>query len=225
MQEIIGFDSLTRRPLRLKHFEYSQPEAYFVTVCSKDKCDYFGNIIDGEMTSFSISRIVLNIWKEIPGKFQNVKLDAFVIMPNHFHGILVFYPCRDLVCQTHRSIKDGLSSHVLMRRDKRILMKDSREILAKAVRYFKARSARIIHEHGVTNFRWQCNYYGHAVRSPGELRAIREYIVNNPLRWRMDRENRLSKNFMLDLDKYFEEIIKQRFEPLEVEEGFDSSNP
>lgn len=185
------FDSLTRRPLRLRHRSCSQPEAYFVTVCSEDKCSYFGNIIDGEMTSFAISELVLNIWKEIPGKFPNIKLDAFILMPNHFHGILVFDPSRDLICQTHRS-----------------LMKYSLEILGKAVRYFKAESARIILEHGVTNFRWQRNHYEHTLRSPREFRAFREYIVNNPSRWTTDRENRVSKNFMLDLDEYFKKIVR-----------------
>ncbi len=86
-------------------------------------------------------------------------------------------------------------------------MLDSKQTLGKIIRYFKAKTARNVHDRFFPSFQWQRNYYEHAVRSSRELDSIREYIINNPLKWALDRENRLSKNFNMDLESYFKDIF------------------
>jgi putative transposase len=76
--------------MRLPGFDYSQPEAYFVAVCTAGHRCSFGEIDNGMMRLGSIGACVQRCWNNIPSHFPNVALDAFVIMPNHIHGILVF---------------------------------------------------------------------------------------------------------------------------------------
>src|SRR5574340_1231665 len=78
-----------RRSIRLRDWDYSQTGAYFVTICTKDKKCFFGDITDGEMRLNEYGRIVEREWAQTHDLRQNVHIDEFVVMPNHFHGILV----------------------------------------------------------------------------------------------------------------------------------------
>ena len=222
---------LARNSLRLKDYDYSQPGVYFVTICTENRDFYLGNIVDGIMISFPISEIVRKIWLEIPETFQCVDLDAFIIMPNHVHGIIIIHKeCRDLIHQTRRNnsksicrgfinqthIKDckndskvDLINKTPTKMKNWILMQNSKRTIGRIVRYFKAKSTKIIHDGCFSSYQWQRNYYEHVVRSSRELNSIREYIINNPIKWALDRENRLSKNFNMDLDRYFKDIFKE----------------
>ena len=188
-------EKLVRSSLRLKGYDYSYPGAYFVTICTDQRICYFGNIVDGIMISFPIIDVVREIWLDIPKIFPCVDLDAFIIMPNHIHGIVIIR--KELMNQISSEGKSWIS------------MKNYNHTLGKIICYFKAKSARIIHDSGFPRFDWQRNYFEHVVRSPRELNTIREYIINNPIRWTLDRENRLSENFNLDLDKYFLDIFER----------------
>ncbi len=244
--------SLVRNSLRLKGYDYSQPGAYFITICTENKICYLGNIVDGITISYPISDIIQETWQEIPEKFQGVDLDTFIIMPNHVHGIVIINKeCRDMIQQTRRnntenirgglihkiSIKDyindskvsfinqtpannftqnnkvGLINRIPTKKQAFIraknwnLMQDSKRTVGKIIRYFKAKTAKIVHDKFFPSFQWQRNYYDHTVRSARELNSIREYIINNPIKWALDRENRLSKNFNMDLDNYFKDIF------------------
>jgi len=241
---------LVRSSLRLKGFDYSEPGAYFVTICTENRVCYLGNIVDGISISYPISDIIRETWQEIPQKFQCVDIDAFIIMPNHIHGIVIINKeCRDLIHQApiNNFIKNnnvGLinqaptKNHLI---DKKgplinqaptknhapakgqiseinqtpsktknwILMQNPNQTVGKIIRYFKAKTAKTIHDRFFPSFQWQRNYYEHVVYSPRELNSIREYIINNPLKWALDRENRLSKNFNMDFDNYFKEIFEK----------------
>ena len=210
---------LARNSLRLQDYDYSQPGVYFVTICTENRICYLGNIVDGIMISFPISKIVRKIWLEIPEKFQSVDLDAFIIMPNHIHGIIIIKKeYRSLIHQTN--IKDCKNdskvdlinqiptrNQALKKTKNWILMQNSKRTIGKIVRYFKAKSTKIIHDGCFRRFQWQHNYYEHVVRSNRELNSIRDYIINNSIKWALDRENHLSKNFNMDLDSYFKDIF------------------
>lgn len=77
-----------RRSVRLKNYDYSQEGLYFVTICCQDKEHFFGKIENGKMILNPIGKIVKQCWEEIPKHFPNVALHSFVIMPNHFQGII-----------------------------------------------------------------------------------------------------------------------------------------
>jgi putative transposase len=78
-----------RRSIRLKGYDYTQPGAYFITICTHGRECLFGEIIDGEMHLNEAGQIVVQTWQDLPNHVPNVQLDAFVVMPNHVHGIII----------------------------------------------------------------------------------------------------------------------------------------
>jgi putative transposase len=78
-----------RRSLRLKDYDYTQPGGYFITVCTRDRECLLGEVRDGEMIPNDLGKIVLQVWNELPAHYPHVELDAFCLMPNHFHGIVI----------------------------------------------------------------------------------------------------------------------------------------
>jgi putative transposase len=82
-------DKHHRRSIRLKEYDYAQPGAYFVTVCTRDRECLFGHVVNGEMHLNDAGEIARRCWEDIPHHFPLVELDAFAVMPNHVHGIIV----------------------------------------------------------------------------------------------------------------------------------------
>lgn len=78
-----------RRSNRLPGYDYSQPGAYYVTLCAYNRECMFGEIINGEMILNENGRIVENCWLDLPNHYQNIQLDYYIVMPNHFHGIIM----------------------------------------------------------------------------------------------------------------------------------------
>ncbi len=85
-------------------------------------------------------------------------------------------------------------------------MKNPKQHLGKIIRYFKAKSTKLIHDVKSHNFKWQRNYYEHIIRNENELNRIREYIINNPLKWEYDRDNPYGKPD--DIEKQFWKSFK-----------------
>ena len=82
-------DKHHRRSIRLKGYDYSQAGAYFVTICVKERACLFGDVLDGEMRLNDVGQMVTHDWVELPERFPTVKIDEFVVMPNHLHGIII----------------------------------------------------------------------------------------------------------------------------------------
>ena len=78
-----------RRTIRLKGYDYSQPGAYFITICTKDRFCCFGEVIEGRVKLNEAGQMVARWWDELPNKFPSVVIDEYIVMPNHFHGILI----------------------------------------------------------------------------------------------------------------------------------------
>ena len=160
-----------RRSLRLQGYDYAQAGAYFVTVCTQNRLCLFGDIVDGEMQLNANGWEVQVLWNELPNRFARLELDAFVVMPNHVHGIAAFVGAGLALPG-----ENGAAS--------------SAPTLGDVVRAFKSLSAirvnRLMMRSGPL---WQRNYYEHIIRSERELDKIREYIATNPLKWSLDREN------------------------------------
>jgi len=78
-----------RRNIRLKGYDYTQPGAYFIAICTHGRECLFGEIIDGEMHLNEAGQIVVQTWQDLPNHGPSVQLDAFVVMPNHVHGIII----------------------------------------------------------------------------------------------------------------------------------------
>ncbi|MGQ0663027.1 MAG: transposase [Pseudomonadota bacterium] len=149
-----------RRRLRLPHHDYAQPGAYFVTICSAERACLFGEIIDGTMRLNALGFIVEDAWRDLPQHYEHLRLDEFVVMPNHLHGVLamdegVAFPVPEFV----RAFKTFSARRINTRRN--------------------TPGAPV----------WQRSYHDHVVRDEAELARIREYIRNNPIKWELDDEN------------------------------------
>lgn len=161
------FKNLRRKPLRFHDYDYSQPNAYFVTTCTRDRRCLFGRIVDGRMQLNRFGSVVDACWHALTQHYSHVDLDGFVVMPNHIHGI---------ICLT-----DGAA---INERGK------ARHGLPEVIRAFKAFSSRQINALRHRNEPvWQRSYYEHIIRNEESLNQIREYIETNPIRWHLDREN------------------------------------
>jgi len=175
-----------RRSIRLKGYDYTQPGAYFVTICTHRREMLFGRVVDGVMQLNEFGRIVEWTWYDLPNHVANITLDAFVIMPNHVHGIIIINPPATVGAG---SPMVGAGSEPAPTIDAAAGPKPHG--LPEIVRQFKTFSARRINaRRGVRGVPvWQRNYYEHIIRNQRALNAIRRYIIENPARWQKDREN------------------------------------
>ncbi len=86
-----------RRSIRLQRYDYSQAGAYFITICTQDRACLFGEVVDGDMRLNDAGRMTERWWLELDRKFRWVETDEYVVMPNHFHGVIVFGEGADVV--------------------------------------------------------------------------------------------------------------------------------
>jgi len=185
-------DKRDRKSIRLKDYDYSSAGAYFVTICTKDRQCCFGNVnVKDENVELSmIGKIARDVWMEIPETFEDVALDEFVFMPNHIHGIIAIHNNRrGLINQNPTTNKRIIQPIAPEQDDRWTLMKNPNQTLGKIIRFFKAKSSKLIHDSGFHDFRWQRNYYERIVRNEKELNRIRKYVVGNLLQWELDEEN------------------------------------
>ena len=188
-----------RRSIRLKGYDYSQAGAYFVTICTKDRISLFGEINDGEMILNDAGIIAEQCWKDIPVHFPNVLLDEWIIMPNHIHGIIIITvgaknnsPQRETVGSKNISPQQSANDDSPQRvQAKNIspLPRGTSKTIGSIIRGFKIGVTKWMRQNDIIYHVWQRNYYEHIIRNEKDLHMIREYIVNNPLKWQYDKEN------------------------------------
>ena len=168
-----------RQSIRLKNYNYSKSGAYFVTITVDSEGETFGKIKEGRVELNRAGELVKKEWMDLPRKFINVKLDKFVIMPDHFHGIVIL-----------DNKKEGLINQAPTRKKDWILIKDKNDTLGKIIRAFKAKTAKLIHDNGSKDFKWHRNYYDHIVRDEKDFFAVKNYIRNNPSNWEIEKHNK-----------------------------------
>lgn len=189
-----------RKSTHLRDYDYSNPGYYFVTICTHNKRCLFGDIVKDVMRmNETRSLVVDDCWRAIPSYFANVALDQFVVMPNHLHGIAQIVsagsgfqegamnraPTMQMESGVPKVRGDALPVGAQF-----IAPSGMSATLGKIVRAFKARCSVALRKDLVVTLPiWQRNYYDYVIRSEASLQAIREYIVNNPRQWALDREN------------------------------------
>jgi len=179
---------IRRQSLRLKDYDYSGPGAYFVTICTRDRLPRFGDVVEGCMRLTDYGRIVSQEWEISATIRREITLDAFVIMPNHIHGIIFINESN--VGATGRSpVRSGPRPRCL----------------GSFLSGFKSATSKRINDLQRTSGLsvWQRNYYEHVIRDEDSLHRIREYVVNNPARWDFDRENPAATTPGADIDGGF----------------------
>ncbi|MBI4000088.1 MAG: transposase [Candidatus Omnitrophica bacterium] len=169
-------ESVNRRSIRLKDYDYLSEGMYFVTICTQDRQHVFGEIADGVMGLNNAGQMIQESWKQLPERFDTVKLDEFIVMPNHVHGIIAIVGAPFMAPNDH----DGIANKGAINRA---------PTLGEIIRTFKAVSTRQIHLSGLNEFKWQRNYYEHVIRNENELFKTRQYVQENPIKWELDPEN------------------------------------
>jgi len=162
--------------VRLPGYDYSQPGAYFITIVTHNRQCLFGNIVDGEMIRNEFGELVKTEWSKTALIRPNIVIDAFVVMPNHLHGILII---------TGSESGNGTTIEQFG--------KPTKNSIPTIVRLFKSTTTKQINQLRQTPMQplWQRNYHEHVIRNDTELTRIRQYIINNPKKWEEDNMNKL----------------------------------
>lgn len=174
--------------MRLQNWDYSSNADYFVTICTMDKKCFFGDIILNTQTNektmklSEIGNLANDFWMEIPDHFPFVKLDAFVVMPNHVHGIITInHLDRNVACNISKGniITNDIPLSI---NEKMAKISPKKGSLSSVIRSYKSavtKYARSID----SKFSWQSLFHDHIIRNPFALHRIRKYINNNPNNW------------------------------------------
>jgi len=197
---------------RLKNYDYSSPGAYFVTLCTKRKGNIFGEVVNGIVNLNEYGLIARKFWLEIPEHYNNVEIDAFVVMPDHVHGIIVILEkeppsdcgegarkgkgspsslsVTDEQCSSVTELCEGSS---LQGRSLEELapslqsdggQKRNYGLLSKVIKSYKEAVVKEIRRsYNDYDFGWLHSYYDHIIRNNSYIGRIRKYIFDNPENW------------------------------------------
>ena len=177
-----------RRSIRLPEYDYTQPGAYFITLVTSNRISRFGEIINAEMHLTRLGLTVDREWRHLSCRFPGWNFDAFVVMPNHVHGLLLLEGAVPGPAQQGGPTTTPESVTLRPNIKKDAVVPGS---VGTIVRAFK--SSTSLRYNRMTGLEpgplWQRNYHEHVVRSNAELNMIYSYIENNPAQWAEDREN------------------------------------
>ena len=170
-----------RKSNRWEKFDYTNDRYYFVTICVKNREMVFGNVVDKKMVLNEYGLIIKQQLWWLENNFVYIKLNEFVIMPNHTHVIIEI----DKYNGNHgvKIIPVGTGLDLSLQTQIKILP------LSNIVGAFKTTSSKLIHQKGLTEFHWQRSFYDRVIRNEKELINIQNYILSNPLNWEKDRNN------------------------------------
>lgn len=172
-----------RRSMRLKGYDYAQAGAYFITVCAHNRKCLFGEIVDGKMALNDCGDTVALCWREISNHFPHVELDEFIVMPNHLHGILIIN--NTVGAKNFSPLQISITTSIQLQR----YPGGTSKTIGSVIRGFKIGVTKWFRNKMDMGNIWQRNYYEHVIRNDAELNRIRQYIVENPLKWDTDPEN------------------------------------
>ncbi len=164
-----------RRSIRLQHYDYAQTGVYFITLCTLNRECLFGKILAGEMHLNKLGTIVRDEWLQTPCLRPNIRLGEWVVMPNHFHGIVEI----NGQSKSRRGVLHTPSSDVYP------IIKSPSQTLGAMVRGFKSAVTRRANIPV-----WQRNYWEHIIRNQDSHHDIATYITNNPAQWETDSLHR-----------------------------------
>ncbi|MAG44673.1 transposase [bacterium] len=177
------FQKYNRKLNRLKNWDYSSYGHYHVVICIKNNIEYFGKIQDNKMNLNLYGKIATYYWKKIPDFYSNIKNDKFIVMPDHIHGIIVINN------ENYENHVVG-TEHCSVPTRKILKIQKKYGLLSKIIKSFKEITTKTIRKkYNDYNFQWQRSYYDHIIRNQESLYNHRNYIINNPINWKNDRNN------------------------------------
>lgn len=178
---------------RLQKWDYGWDAAYFITICTKNRIHYFGKVENGKMKLSPIGVLANDLWHEIKNHAKNVDFGAFVVMPNHIHGILVLDGNnRDRDVEMDKNTENGGDTDG--RRDKACLVStpgqrrfqnQGKNTVSSIIGSYKSAVTKHAHRLGY-EFDWQSRFDDRIIRDDASYQRIRNYIDNNPSNWEKD---------------------------------------
>jgi putative transposase len=192
---------------RLSNWDYSSNAAYFITICTANREHYFGMITKDEMQLSKIGEFANECWMKIPDHFPFFHLDAFVIMPNHIHGIVLIdkpYSIGSIVETGHNPIVETGHALSLQEREHKQeqeqkqppksisktphfrFRNQGKNTVSAMVGSFKSAVTKWCNENKFP-FKWQSRFHDHIIRDKDEFRRIKNYIHSNPANWKEDK--------------------------------------
>ena len=169
-----------RKNIRLQNWDYSTPADYFITICTKNREHYFGEIAGGVMQLSNTGVIAYVLWWEIKNHAKNVELGEFVVMPNHIHGIITI---------TGQPVGTG---HALSLREpsnntrKTRFQNIGKNSISAIIGSYKSAVTKYARKLGY-EFEWQTRFYDNIIRTAADYNRIAEYIKHNPQNWTEDK--------------------------------------
>jgi REP element-mobilizing transposase RayT len=178
---------------RLKNWDYGSNGMYFITICTRNREHFFGEINNDEMFLNRIGKIANNCWIEIPEHFEHIELGEFTIMPNHVHGIIIINkPMAGDVVNTGPVVVE--TGHALSLQQQQIgeskqqqhprFRNQGKNTISAMVGSFKSAVTRLS---GEQDFGWQSRFHDHIIRNEDEFIRISQYIIDNPKNWKNDK--------------------------------------
>jgi putative transposase len=170
-----------RRSIRLRGYDYTSAGGYFITIVTYQRECLFGKIINGKTKLSDYGKIADECWWDIPNHFPNVELGAYVVMPNHVHGIIIINDRSDANASDRRDTPWRVPTEQFG--------KPRSGSIGTIVRQYKSSVTRTIIKRGGKSAIWQRNYYEHIIRDADDHNRIHSYIESNPSMWEDDDEN------------------------------------
>jgi len=167
---------------RLRDWDYRSRGWYFVTICARNRDCVFGDVVNGEMYLSRLGQITEAHLQSLQIHYNNVQVDAHVVMPNHLHAIVAIGGERCFSPHPKLTSPSPVASS--------LPASPKAGSLSAIIRSFKAGVTSRCCELGLTQPIWQPRFYDRLLRSDAVIDAVRDYIRNNPANWAQDTENR-----------------------------------
>ncbi len=189
-----------RRSIRLKGYNYAQAGAYFITICTQGRAHLFGDIVDGGMRLNDAGHMIERWYAELANKFSDIQCGEYIVMPNHFHGIIINVGADRCVCPDGAgACPDGTGGDIAKGAHVGAPLQGAFQqntTVPSVVQWFKTMTTnayiRGVKQSGWLRFDkklWQRNYWEHIIRNDNEHQRIAQYIRNNPTQWQQDPLN------------------------------------
>lgn len=179
-----------RTSMRLAGYDYSSPGHYFVTINVKDRECVFGEIRDGIMGLSDAGLIIQNEWFKTIELRANIRLDEFVVMPNHIHGIIEIIDARVDNPLGNNRVRIDCNQSLHLNHPPHNYGPQSNNLFA-IIRGFKGATTKRVNEHNnnlAHGSIWQSRFYDSIINTDEQLETTRQYIRNNPRMWKSDSE-------------------------------------
>jgi putative transposase len=175
------FEQRKRKTIRLEKHDYTGWGYYFVTIKTEGNRRIFGSITNGSVNLSRYGRIVTEEWKRSAFIRGEIRIDEFIVMPDHLHGIVIIDP--EKTYEIHKLLSITSDSLITPTGG---AYKNQKASLSSLISGFKSSVTSQINKIRNCNQPsiWQRNYHERIIRDADELNAVRKYIRNNPLKWR-----------------------------------------